>query len=343
MKKLDSLTSAKTDHIFHMTDDTGMFQHCVYGVPNLSKGYTSDDNCRALIMAVMMYEEHHTDKVAKLIYRYVSFLGYAQNEDGTFRNFMEYNREFLEEKGSDDCFGRCLWAVCFAYTYPATPENVRKALWKIIEKALPNCTDISSPRAQAYAVIGLSYLDTRDSNTYLAALSSSLAALYKTCSVAGWRWFEDSMTYCNAVLPWSMFLASKTLKKDSYKKIAIESMDFLESVLFRNGYFKPVGCDGWLQKGGVPAEYDEQPVEAAESVLAYLAAYDFTGKESYLRMARKSFAWYTGSNSKNISLIDPETGGCYDGIERSGLNHNQGAESVVSYWIASLAIQKHID
>jgi hypothetical protein len=124
----NNLMTLKTTHIFHMTDDTGMLQHAVYGVPNLSKGYTSDNNARALIMAVRLYEHYRMKKLESLIYKYMAFLCYAQNKGGTFRNFMGYNREFLEEEGSEDCFGRCLWALCFTYASPAAPRNVKKTV-----------------------------------------------------------------------------------------------------------------------------------------------------------------------------------------------------------------------
>lgn len=332
----------KTDHIFRMTDDTGMFQHAIYGVPNRSKGYTSDDNARALIMAVQLYDEYRLKEFQRLIYEYVSFLGHAQNADGTFRNFMGYNREFLEEQGSEDCLGRCLWALGYTYAHYATPKNVKKTVWKLIEEALPNCLKIISPRAKAYVIIGLSYLDGEKNHGYISKLATSLADQYDLYNDSEWNWFEDSMTYCNAVLPWAMLRAARVTQENRYKQIGLESLRFLESKTFRLNYFKPIGCKGWLQKGKEPAQFDEQPVEACETTLVFLEAHEITGNQAYLDRATTCFSWYRGDNWRNISLIDDETGGCYDGIELGGLNHNQGAESVVSLWMAYLAVKQYV-
>jgi hypothetical protein len=342
MKKSYNSITLKTDHIFHMTDDTGMFQHCIYGVPNLSEGYTSDDNARALIMAVNMYDQYRLKKVERLIYKYVSFLCYAQNSDGNFRNFMGYNREFLEKEGSEDCFGRCLWALCYTFASAATPQNVKKTVWKLIEKALPNCPNIIYPRAKAYTIIGLCLLDAEKSREYISKLAVSLAENYDHYNDGDWHWFEDNMTYSNAVLPWAMLSAYKITGENRYQKIGFESLQFLENMTFRKGYFKPIGCNGWLYKGNEPIEFDEQPVEACETTLVFLEAYSISGNNIFLDKAKTCFSWYYGNNSKNACLIDNETGGCYDGIEPDGLNHNQGAESVVSFWMAYLAINKYV-
>ncbi len=341
MKTNNDLTTLKTNHIFQMTDDTGMFQHAIFGVPDLAEGYTSDDNARALIMAVNLYDQYRENKFEKLIYKYVAFLNYAKNRDGTFRNFMGYNREFLEEESSEDCFGRCLWALCCAFSNAATPQNVKNSVEKLIECALPNCRKLGSPRAKAYVIIGLSYLEGGKNNSCIAKLADSLADQYDHYKDGDWHWFEDSMTYCNATLPWAMLSVYRVLKENCYQRIGFESLRFLEKKTFGNGYFKPIGCNGWLEKGKETAEYDEQSVEACEMTLAYLEAYAISGEKTFLDKAKTCFSWYYGDNSKNLSLIDVETGGCYDGIIMEGLNLNQGAESLVSFWIAYLAIKKY--
>jgi len=337
----NSTITLKIDHIIHMTDDTGMLQHSIYGVPNLSKGYTSDDNARALIMAVKLYDQHRVRKVERLIYKYIAFLCNAQNPDGTFRNFMGYNREFLQEKGSEDCFGRCMWGLCYAFSHDATPQNVKKAAWSLIYHALPNCMKLVSPRANAYLIIGLSYLNQKETNGYISKLAASLADQYEHYTDGDWHWFEASMTYCNAILPWAVLLAYKVTGIDRYQRIGFESLQFLENKTFSNDYFKPIGCNGWLMKGEASAAFDEQPVEACETMLAYMDAYAISGNKLFLDRAKTCFSWYLGKNSKNLTLIDAETGGCYDGIESDGLNLNQGAESVVSFWMAYTEIKKY--
>ncbi len=315
LKKSSKSLTLKTDHIVHMTDGTGMLQHSIFGVPNLAEGYTSDDNARALIMAIGMYDQYRVKKFEKLIYKYVSFLCYAQNPGGTFRNFMGYNREFLEEEGSEDCFGRCLWALCYTFANSVTPQNVKQTISKMLEKALPNCQKLISPRAKAYAIIGLGYLDSDNSKGNISKLAAALAKQYDHYRDGDWHWFEDSMTYCNAVLPWAMLVAGRVTKEDQFQQIGFESLQFLENKTFHKGYFKPIGCNGWLEKGKEPAEFDEQPVEACETTLAFLEAYKISENKLLLDRAKTCFSWYYGNNSKNLSLIDGETGGIYDGIE----------------------------
>lgn len=342
MNKKNQHIILKTNHIFHMTDDTGMFQHSIYGVPNLSEGYTSDDNARALIMAVDLYHQYHIKKYEGLIYRYSSFLCYAQNANGTFRNFMGYNREFLEEGGSPDCFGRCLWALCYTFTNSITPQNVKKTVWTLIEKALPNCLNLIPLRSKAYAIIGLSYLDAEKSNGYISKLAASLVQQYDLYNDGDWHWFENNLTYCNAILPWAMLSAYRITKENRCQQIGFESLKFLESKTFTKDYFKPIGCKGWLEKGKEAAEFDEQPVEACGSTLAFLEAYAISKDKRFLSRAKTCLSWYCGNNSQHLRIIDNETGGCYDGIESAGLNLNQGAESVVSFWMAYLAMRKYV-
>ena len=331
----------KTAHIFRMTDDTGMLQQAIYGIPNRSTGYSSDDNARALIMAVKYYGGHRVTNVESLITKYLSFLYHAQNPDGTFRNFMSYNREFSQEKSSEDCFGRCLWALCYTYSDPAVSKNVKNTAWAMIEKAIPNCRNLSSPRASAYVIIGLKYLDQEKTNKYIIELANILTDHYAHYNDGDWNWFEDSLTYCSAVLPRAMLVAYGVTKIDRYRQVGFESLKFLESMTFRKGYFKPIGSKGVLNKGDKPAEFDEKPVEACETMLAFLEAYSSSGNKYYFEQAKTCYFWYRGKNSKGLSLIDAETGGCYDGITPDGLNLNQGAESIVSFWIAYLEIKKH--
>jgi len=146
------------------------------------------------------------------------------------------------------------------------------------------------------------------------------------------------LTYDNAVLPWAMFVAYRITNQDRFLHIACTSMEFLDKLVFRDGFFRPVGCNGWWGRDKEPALYDQQPVEASMSTLAHLAAFAITGERAMLELARKSFAWYSGENSLGESLIDPDTGGCFDGITPTGVNRNQGAESIVGYGIARLAL-----
>lgn len=326
-------------YIFRMTDDTGMFQHAVSGVPDPSEGYTTDDNARALIMAAMLYEENRDEKYDILLYRYLSFLLYAQ-KGGWFRNFMNYNRKFTEKRGSEDCFGRCVCALGYIASRKALPISLREAAVKLLTRTYHSCSSLEFIRGKAYALMGLSFWNNPSVMSEENILIESIAESYVQTRREDWRWFEDSMTYCNAALPLSIFCAYELTQERRLLGIGLESLDFLLKTTMKNGVFKPVGCRGWYKRGEQPAQFDEQPVEACPMVLACLKAFHLTGESKYLQCAERSFLWYLGANSRNTSIIDKETGGCCDGILASGINRNQGAESIVCYAIASLALNR---
>jgi len=329
-------------HIFRMTDDTGIFQHARFSLPNLTEGYTTDDNARALIMAVMLYEQYQKTGYLELAYRYLRFVLHAQTESGGFRNFMTYSRQFTEKEGSEDCFGRCLWALGFTHASTAMPRGVKAACAAAISRALPRISYLFGLRGQAYAMIGLSNIEGSQADILLTGLADSLISRFEhDAGDENWQWFENSLTYDNAVLPWALFAAYSRLGEDHLLRVARESLRFFDKVAFRDGYFRAIGCKGWLLRGSKPAEYDEQPLEAGTSTLAHLAAFEATGDQTMLKIAQQSFAWYLGKNSRNQSLIDGESGGCHDGITAEGLNENQGAESIIGYCLANLALEKY--
>ena len=332
-----------TKYLFAMTDDTGIFQHSIYGVPDPNKGYTTDDNARALIAAVMLFERFGETDYLRLVYRYSAFMLYAQNDDGSFANLMNFKREFMKEEASEDCLGRCLWALGRTIASPAIPMNIKRSCLYMLSKIMKKWPALESPRAKALAIIGLSYLEETQENVCLIdSLSNSIIEQYKRFKTSDWHWFEDSLTYGNALLPWSLLRAYRILKKDVLLKTATESTDFLTKITLDGTYFKPVGCNGWYFKGAKSAEFDEQPLEACEMTLLYIEFFLITRKKKFLDNANKCFNWYTGLNSHNLSLIDQETGACYDGLTENGLNLNQGSESIVSYSIAYMEIQANL-
>lgn len=332
------------DYLTMMTDDTGILQHSVYGIPDPRKGYTTDDNCRALILSVLLFERFKEQRFLKLIYRYLGFVLNAQNEKGGFKNFMDYNRNFIEEEGSGDCFGRCLWAVCRTYVSESVPMNIRNTCGKIITNSIGRIDELKFPRSKALVIIGLSYLDVDEENSaIIERFSNELVSDYISNSDKDWHWFEDIMTYGNSMIPWSLLRAYKIIKKEELLKIAKKSADFLEKATFKDRIYYPIGCKGWFKKGAEkPAEYDQQPLEAAEAILMYGELYDLTGEKKYLDYVIRCFNWYRGRNSKGLSLIDPETGACYDGIKEDGLNLNQGSESIVSLGIALMETERRV-
>jgi uncharacterized protein YyaL (SSP411 family) len=355
----------QSEYLRRLTDDTGIFQHTKFGIADRSKGYTTDDNARALIAAVMLHKNSGDPSWLDSVSTYLSFVHHAQNEDGSFKNFMDYNRNFIEEKGSDDCLGRCIWALGFALSEPCVPDNMQNAARYMINLALPRIQELHSPRAMAYALVGLCFLlDTPYSLTYrfpypyveisesaasflpratIVALVDEMAdrlqAQYNQNQKPDWHWFEDSITYGNAMLPWALFKAARLTRRTDFKATAKASLDFLASLTFAgDNYFKPIGSNGWLEHKGRAALYDEQPIEACETLLACHEAYQILGDRAYWNKAQLCFDWFHGRNSGNKSLIDPQTGGCYDGLHADGLNLNQGSENIVSYCIAHAVI-----
>lgn len=333
----------KTAHIFRLTDVTGILHHSNYDVPDQSKGYTSIDNARALIMAVKLFEQTHSKRVESLINKYVSFLSNAQNPDGTFQNAMGYNRVFQEGDVPDECFGRCLGALCYTFSDNNTPHSIKKIARDLIDKALPNCMKRTSSRAIAYTIIGLKYLGEEKTDGYISKLAAFMADHYMHYKNDNWLWFEDNLACCNVALSWAMLTAFNVTKETRYLKIGLESLQFLESKTFTACYFRPIGNKGLNISGNDTIQLDEQPLEASEATSAYIEAFLATNNIGYIGKAKTCFLWYAGKNSKSLSLLDDETGGCHDGIEFDGLNPNQSAESVISFWLAYLEIKKYLN
>lgn len=325
------------NYVFLLTDDTGMFQHAKYSVPDPTKGYTTDDNARALIMADLLYATTGDPKYLSLVYRYLSFLLSAQN--GTwFNNFMDYNRNFSESKRSEDCYGRCIWSLGFTAAQTGLPCGIRQAADYLLRETVSGCRSLQYPRAKAYAILGLAKWEGAESMVNQTAFD--LANAYEHHADGQWQWFEDRLTYCNSILPWSMMEAYSVSMQKRYLEIGLESLNFLALKTFRQGIFRPIGCNGWLEKDKKASEFDQQPVEACEMLLANLKAYKLTNQKIYRDHAKQCLDWYIGRNSTGVSLIDPDTGGCMDGITPNGPNQNEGAESLVSWMIASLVWDK---
>lgn len=326
-------------YVFRITDDTGMFQHAVCGVPDPSEGYTLDDNARALIMAALLYRKTSEKKYEDLLYRYASFLLYAQKQ-GWFRNFMGYDRRFLEKRGSEDSFGRCICSLGFTAACPGLPDSISQTARKLLCKTYQSCSSLSFLKGKAYALTGLLLWGDPTGRPGAEMLTDSIVDTYAQCRREDWRWFEEQMTYCSGILPLSLLLSCQKSYRKRALPVALESLDFLLSVTLRDGFFRAIGCKGWYPKGGSPAEFDEQPVEACSTMLACLAAYRATGDSKYRDSAVRCYRWYLGDNSLRQTLIDPETGGCQDGLTKNGVNCNEGAESIVCWLITALVAER---
>ena len=337
-KRSGELPPLKLDHLHHMTDETGMLQHAIFTVPNYREGYTTDDNARALMVSALL-EALGNGQALELASRYLAFIWYAFNtETGRFRNFMDYQRRWLEESGSDDSHGRALWALGTVLGRSNTPA-LQNMSARVFEQALPAILETTSPRAWAFALIGIHEYLRRFSGDSQARqvrddLAGRLLALYQTHRSDDWRWFEAELTYCNAALPQAMLMCGQWIPNPAMTEIGLESLQWLTDVqcdTTSGGQFVPIGSNGFYPQGGERARFDQQPVEAQAMVSACLEAYRGTGDQRWRKEARRAFEWFLGRNDLHLPIYDPTTGGCRDGLHPDRTNENQGAESTLAF------------
>ena len=328
-------------HLKRLTDDTGLLQHAKYIVPDRHTGYCLDDNSRALMLCAWAYALLRSQDAKELISTYFSFTHFMQNPDGHFRNFIDYQRHFLDETGSDDACGRALWALGYIIWRP--PRDAYRSLaYECFKKALPHVRGLNL-RGKALAMLGLAaYLRCYQGDESVTALlrecADYLLALYKEVAADDWRWFEDIICYDNGIMPMALFQTYALLRDEKYLRVARETLEFLEKVLTQNGRLSIVGSRGWYKRGGPKAQYDQQPIDATAMVLAYQSAYWITQEKDYLKKMRLAFGWFLGENDMGMSLYDYETKGCADGLLPEGVSLNQGGESTVSFLMALLAM-----
>ncbi|CAG0942702.1 partial Spore coat protein SA, partial [Anaerolineae bacterium] len=345
-KHLGELPPLKLDHLHHMTDETGMLQHANFTVPNYREGYTTDDNARALMVSALLEELGNSD-ARGLASRYLAFIWYAFNpETGRFRNFMDYQRHWMEDSGSDDSHGRALWSLGTVLGRSHTPA-LHSLAGRVFEQALPAILDTTSPRAWAFALIGVhEYLQRfagdRRANQVREELAGRLLTLYTSHRSDEWRWYEDGLSYCNAALPHALLMCGQWIPNDAMTQAGLESLRWLADLQradAEGGHFVPVGSNGFYPQGGERARFDQQPVEAQAMVSACLEAYRITGDKHWRNEARRAFEWFLGRNDLNLPIYDPTTGGCRDGLHPDRANENQGAESTLAFLQALLELR----
>lgn len=330
------------DHIKRMTDDTGIIQHAKFGIPNLKEGYCLDDNARALLMVLMAYKQKKHPQALELSPVYLSYIHYMQRDDGLFRNFLSFSRNFLDEVGSEDSFGRAIWSL--GYLLGNAPNDAYYQSGKeIFFDAAPNFEHLRSIRSIANTVIGVCYY--LKSNPHDEEMTGRLRKMvyvlvneYQQNRTDNWHWFESLLAYDNAMLPLSLLHAATILNDETVTNIAMESMHFLSALTLKEGYLSVVGNEAWYVKDGKPSMFAQQPLDALASVLMFQQVYVLTKDKTYLDKLYISFMWFLGENDLRMSLYDFETKGCCDGLERSGVNRNQGAESTLAYLIAHLTV-----
>ena len=318
-------------HLRRMTDGTGLLQHATFSVPNYQEGYSTDDNARGLIAAILMEELGlgSTEEVKTLAGRYLAFLSFAFNEgNGHFRNMLSFDRRWLDEEGSEDSHARTLWALGTVIGR-STNEGFAGLASALFTSALPAVLDFTSPRAWAFTLLGIhEYLKRFVSDRSVQQVRDDLAARLMRalgeCSTPDWPWFEDRLTYDNATLPRALLLAGDEMQDADYTEAAINALNWLMDIQFGEaGHFIPIGCHGFYRRGEERARFDQQPIEAYATIAACLDAYRVTGNARWRAQAQSVFDWFLGRNDLGIPLIDPATGACYDGLQPDWVNQNQ--------------------
>lgn len=334
-------------HLQRLTDDTGLLQHAIFTVPNYAEGYTTDDNARALILTILLEELNREMPagVEPLASRYLAFLWHAFNTEAhRFRNFFAYERRWLEDIGSEDSHGRALWSLGLVLGRSQN-QGLRDTASRLFELALPTVSEFTSPRAWAFSLVAVHEYFRRFSGDRVVQdirmiLAERLLALYDRCHRENWLWYEDSMSYANALLPHALLLCGQWLERSDMAEVGLASLKWLAKLQRSpEGHFVPIGSDGFYRRNGSKARFDQQPIEASTMVSACLEAYRMTGDEGWYQEARRSFEWFLGRNDLGLPLYDPTTGGCRDGLHPDRVNRNQGAESTLAFLLARVEMQ----
>ena len=329
-------------HLRALTDDTGLLQHCDFNVPRYDEGYCLDDNARALLLMTTIEDAgtEDSDVVRALASRYLAFVRHAFHASvGRFRNFMSYQRRWTEEVGSEDSHARGLWALGTVVGRSVDPGRQSLA-GDLFHAALPAVPRFTSPRAWAFALLGIAeYLRAFQGESGVEAVQQELAGrlleLFRRSSSSEWPWCEDRVTYCNARIPQALLVSADWMRDDEMTAVGLKALDWLVSIQTSDdGFFVPIGSNGFFRRGQPRAQFDQQPIEACATVAACREADRLTGDPRWSRRARRAFDWFLGQNQLQRPLYDPSTGGCRDGLHVDRVNQNQGAESTLAFLLA---------
>lgn len=342
------LPEINLDHVKKMTTDFGMIQFSQINQPDLDTGYTLDDNARALISMVMHYELTGDEADLPFIRTYLDFIKFCMQPNGYFLNYVDRDKKFTAQNDTTnlaDSNGRAIWALGFLISKSAYfPEAFTMIAETVMQSALSRAEKMHSTRAMAFTIKGLYYsnLEKKSSENVelIKLLANRLVQMYRHESEPEWQWFESYLTYANSLLPEAMLCAWLVTGNPVYKEIAKTSFDFLLSLTFNEDGIKVISNRTWLQKGKDAAAHGEQPIDVAYTILALRKFYDVFCDETYAHKSAIAFNWFLGNNHLHQIIYNPCTGGCYDGLEASYVNLNQGAESTVSYLMARLTISR---
>jgi len=340
-RKPRELPQLKLDHLSRMTDSTGVFQHAVFSVPNFSEGYCTDDNARAFVLAMLLGESgEDADTVRALATTSAAFLHHAfDRRTGRFHNHLSFDRRWLDEQGSEDCHGRALWAL--GVGVGGSPfQRFQMMAGQLFASALPAFTTFTSPRAWAFGLIGIHEYLRRLSGDSLVThtrelLMSRLTELLARNTSPDWHWFEEDLSYDNAKLAHALILSGRATGQPEVFEQGLRALRWLNELqTSEKDHFRPIGSNGFYRRGGIRANFDQQPVEAHAMVSACLEAYRATSDAWWYQQAQRAFDWFIGWNDLCLELYSPENGGCRDGLHVDRVNGNQGAESTLAFLLS---------
>lgn len=322
-------------HLKRLTTKDGLVQHADHEVPDPSFGYSIDDNARALIACLWHHRLFADPSILNLAEIYFNYLKKTEKEEGSFHNFLSFTERILDSEGSEDSIGRAIWALGEMASGAPTEEMKRQAAAMITRTKLEHHLEHPHIRTKAYILLGL----LACGNEALSRIwANKLVDIFRANASADWQWFENSLFYANGILPYALARASRVTNNQDYLAVAETSFNWLDLVSRLDDVPAPIGQNGWYFKGRERAAYDQQPLEAADMVLAATELYRVTKNEAYLKKALEWMSWYHGHNTVKKSLINTQTGGIYDAVTPNYINENQGAESTVTYLLAYLAL-----
>ena len=331
-------------HCMRMFTEHGMVQFAKGDEPDPASGYCTDDNARALLVAVnaaaLEFGNNDANHIGESA---LAFLERAQAPDGRFRNMSDDSGVFLAEdvERTQDAHGRAIWALGVTLRRAPNPAWQARA-GTMLERAWPSAHALRSDHSRAYALLGAVAAAERSEPARDAVyeFAEKLVERFDAAATPDWPWWQDALTWGCARAPHAMLRAAAYTKSARHRTCGLRALAFLESVTQPGDTFLPVGNKGWFRRGGPRAEYDQQPIEAAAMVNAWLAAADATGEPRYRRRAIQAFGWFLGFNSEGLALARSDIGGCFDGLGAGWVNPNMGAESTLSYLLAHLAIAR---
>jgi glycosyltransferase involved in cell wall biosynthesis len=335
------LPELKMSHLWRMTDSTGVFQHAIFGVPNFSEGYCTDDNARAFILAVLLDElGEEPEELLGVATTTAAFLHHAFDaKTKRFHNHLSFDRRWLDEHGSEDCHGRALWALGIGVGRSPF-RSFQMMAGQLFALALPAFAEFTSPRAWAFGLIGIHEYLRRLSGDSLVnqtreTLTCRLLDLLARNAKPDWYWFEEELSYDNAKLAHALILSGHATGQTQVFERGLQALRWLNQLqISEKGHFRPIGSNGFYKRGGTRANFDQQPIEAQAMVSACLEAYRATSDYWWYEQAQRAFDWFIGWNDLGLDLYSPESGGCGDGLHVDRVNGNQGAESTLAFLLS---------